>query len=37
VFILTLRLLWNLGVLSFEKDDAVIEARLAPVKQEEES
>ena len=37
VFLLTLRLLWNLGVLSFEKDDAVIEAPPAPVTQEEES
>jgi UDP-GlcNAc:undecaprenyl-phosphate GlcNAc-1-phosphate transferase len=37
VFILTLRLLANLGVLSFESDDVAIEAGLARVKQEEES
>ena len=37
VFVLTLRLLANLGVLSIESDDAVIEAGPARVKQEEES
>jgi UDP-GlcNAc:undecaprenyl-phosphate GlcNAc-1-phosphate transferase len=37
VFILTLRLLSNLGVLSFENDDAVVGVGSAGAKPEEES